>query len=135
MNVRFLAPMLLLAITGAAWGGGAIPEASRATMEKAGVPVYPGAVYCIGDASVGIRLATSDSEDKVRAWYVEHLSGWALFEDFGSWMLADSPASASMSERMESNVVVVDTNAQLPEWHGLDADMTTQIVISLPGME
>jgi len=135
MKVRFLASTLVLVIAGVAWGGGAIPEASRATMEKAGVPVYPGAVYCIGDASVGIRLATSDSEDEVRAWYVEQLSGWTLFEDFGSWMLADSPAGASMSERMEGSVVVVDTNAQLPEWHGLDADMTTQIVISLFGAQ
>ena len=40
MNVRFLAPMLMLVIAAVAWGGGAIPEGSKVTLEKAGIPVY-----------------------------------------------------------------------------------------------
>lgn len=132
MKTRLYASTMLLFIWGAALAGGDIPAATRADLEKTGVPVYPGAVYCVGNSEAGIRLATSDSQEAVRAWYAEQLSDWTLFEDFGMWMMADSPPGSSFPERVESNNLVVDTNDQIPQWHDLAADMTTQIVIALP---
>lgn len=132
MKTRLFAATLLLLVSAAALAGGDIPDQSRVALEKVGVPVYPGAVYCVGNAEAGIRLATSDAQDTVREWYVEQLPEWTLFEDFGMWMLADSPPGSSLSDRVESNSMVVDINDQMPQWHGLAADMTTQIVIMLP---
>jgi hypothetical protein len=132
MKTRLFASTMLLFIWGAALAGGDIPVATRADLEATGVPVYPGAVYCIGNAEAGIRLATNEPRDTVRAWYAEQLPGWTVFEDFGMWMMADSPPGSSFPERVESNNLIVDTNDQIPEWHDLAADMTTQIVIVLP---
>lgn len=132
MYTRLLAATMLLLISGVSLADGDIPATSKAALDKAGVPVYPGAVYCIGDAEVGIRLATNEPEATVRTWYVEQLSDWTVFEDFGMWMMADSPPGSSFSERAESNNLIIDTNDQIPQWHDLAADMTTQIVIALP---
>jgi len=109
-----------------------MPAPVSASFEQAGVPVYPGAVYCLGDTRIGVRLASSDSPEKVRAWYREQLPQWQVFEQFGMWVLHPGKSKPSMSDLMEGNQVSVNENPQIPAWHGLDADMTTEIMVALP---
>jgi hypothetical protein len=109
-----------------------MPVQVSAGFQQAGVPVYPGAVYCTGDARIGVRLASSHSPEKVRQWYRERLPGWQVFEQFGMWVLHPGKANPSMSELMEGNQVSVVSNPQIPEWHALDANMTTEIMVALP---
>ena len=132
MKISHIAATFLLLSLASVQARETMPDDSRAAFDRVGVPIYPGAVYCIGDSTNGIRLATSDSQDAVRAWYIDKLSEWNLFDDFGLWILADSPPGSSMSDLMSGNNIVVDVNADLPQWHGLASDMTTQIVVALP---
>jgi hypothetical protein len=48
--------------------GGDLPDDVKAGFEKAGMKIYPGAVYCTGQLEWGIRFATSDSPEKVMQW-------------------------------------------------------------------
>lgn len=132
MNIRHctLAPVLALWALGVS--AASVPPESAAAMEKAGVPMYPGAVYCTGDPTIGIRFATSDAPEKVQAWYRERLAGWTLFNEFGMWALVDAPSVGGLGDLMANNQLVVSHNAELPGWHGLAADMTTDITTMLP---
>ncbi len=132
MNIRHCTVALVLVLSGFSVSAAPLPPESAAAMEKAGVPLYPGAVYCTGDPTIGIRFATSDAPEKVRAWYREQLAGWTLFDEFGMWALVDAPSVGGLGDVMANNQLVVSRNAQLPGWHGLAADMTTDITTMLP---
>ena len=61
------------------------PAKVKAAMDKAGLKVYPGAVYCTGQIDMGARFATSDSPEKVREWYRKEYPKWSVQEKYGSW--------------------------------------------------
>jgi len=135
MKTGAIAPMLLtifIMFAAPVLGAETIPANTKAAFDKVGVAVYPGAVYCTGDPDTGVRLATKDGPDKVRAWYKEKLPGWTVFDKFGMWALVDSPGVDSMVDLMKSNNLVVTENSELPGWHKLPANMTTEIVVALP---
>ena len=121
--IMFAAPLL---------GAETLPVNTRAAFDKVGVAVYPGSVYCTGDPDMGVRLATSDSPEKVREWYREKLSDWSVFDKFGMWALVEGTDVESMVDLMKNNYLIVNENSELPGWHGLPANMTTEIVIALP---
>lgn len=113
------------------WAGDEIPANYQAAIDAANVPAYPGAVFCTGDPASGMRLATSDSVETVRNWYRAQLPDWNTYEGYGSWILYAGPADASMTVVFSNYQVSVKENAEIPNWHGLPADMTTEIVIAL----
>jgi hypothetical protein len=98
-------------------------------IKAAGIPIYVAAVFAMGNKDVGFRFATADAPDKVKQWYREQLANWSLFESYGAWILYDGKAGAGMSDIMATNQVAVQQNENLPEWHSLPKDMTTEIVI------
>ncbi len=109
-------------------------EAATA-MEAAGFSPYPGSVFCTGMVELGMRFATSDSPAAVRSWMVENLAEWSLMQDesLGLWMLFDGPPETKGFAKISTfNHVVVQENADLPEWHSLDKKMTTEILVALP---
>ena len=106
-----------------------LPAADAARIEKAGVPLYPGATFATGSKDVGFRFATAESPDVVRQWYQEKLEGWRLFDQYGSWILYKGDPVAGMGELMSRHQVQVQTNENLPEWHQVDKSMTTEVVI------
>ena len=65
-----------LLLTGAAGNAAEVPAGVAAAMEATGVPMYPGAVYCVGEVETGMRIAAGDDPQTVRAWYRENLPGW-----------------------------------------------------------
>lgn len=134
MSIRICLMATFLAFALPAFAAGAVPDDVSAALEQAGVAVYPGAEYCIGNPQIGIRFASSDDPETVKAWYVEHVPAWNVKDVFGMWILIDAPADAKISgsDLMTRNNIVVDVNPELPGWHGLAGDMTTQIVVSLP---
>lgn len=113
--------------------GGALPDDLKAILAKAKVPIYPGSVFCIGSTSAGIRFATSDSVDKVRKWYRSQRSQWALIDEpkYQIWVLYEGAPGIGMMEWLNYNMAAVNENKELPGWHGLSKDMTTEIVLGV----
>ena len=106
-----------------------LPAADAALIEGAGVPLYPGATFATGNKDVGFRFATSESPDVVRKWYQEKLASWSLFDQYNSWILHEGEPVKGLGELMSRSQVQVQTNDMLPEWHQVDKNMTTEIVI------
>jgi len=48
------------------------------------------------------------------------------------WSLVDSPAVNSMADIMKNNNLAVTENPEIPGWHQLAANMTTEILVALP---
>ena len=137
MNRRLLDFLLvgLLLLASAAGNAAEVPAESVVVMEATGVPVYPGAVFCIGAAESGMRFAASDDSQTVRAWYRENLPKWSLYEDkeSGIWTMYDGPAGiVGYGEIMVLNNILIQENENLPAWHGLKDGMTTEINMTLP---
>ena len=118
-------------------GAGAMPTAlslpgqDEALIKNAGIPLYSKARFVYGNASVGYRFASSESVEAVRNWYKNKLSSWPVYQDnFGSWIIYKGDPGADMAQLlMQKSQVQVMKNDKLPEWHSLDNDMTTEIVI------
>lgn len=106
---------------------------NEAILGKAGVPVYPGAVFCTGTTKTGLRYATSDSVEQVRKWYQAKRSGWQLMNEpkFDIWVLYQGPPDIKMMEWMNYNMAQVNENKEMPGWHNLDKGMTTEIVLGV----
>ena len=49
----------------------------------------------------------------------------------GGWILYDGVPGKGLAGVMGDNQVMVQRNDNLPEWHSLDKDMTTEIVIMI----
>jgi hypothetical protein len=112
---------------------GSTPDDLKAVLAKARVPIYPGAVFCVGSTSAGIRFATSDSVDQVRKWYRAQRSQWALIDEpkYQVWVLYEGPPGSGMMQWTAYNMAQVSENKSLPEWHGLSKNMTTEIVLGV----
>lgn len=108
-----------------------LPGQDENLIESAGVPLYPKARFVYGNASVGYRYATSEPVKTVQSWYRSKLSSWPVYEDkYGSWIIYKGKPGASMADLvMKKTQVSIQKNEKLPEWHSLDKDMTTEIVI------
>ena len=100
-------------------------------IKAAGIPLYSKATFVYGNKSVGFRFASSTPPEEVRKWYRQELPKWALFNDYGSWILYDGAPRIGMVEVMSKNQVSVKHNDNLPQWHSLDKNMTTEIVIMI----
>lgn len=128
---RTLATTVFMLWSVAGWSGDDIPSKYQAAIDAADVPAYPGATFCIGDPATGMRLATSDSVETVRNWYRSQLPDWNTYEEYGGWILYAGPAGAGMSVIFGSFQVSITENPELPNWHEVPADATTEIVIAL----
>lgn len=108
-----------------------LPDQDEDLIERAGIPFYPKARFVYGNASVGYRYATSEPVETVQSWYQKKLPSWPVYSDkFGSWILYKGKPGASMADLvMKKTQISVQQNEKLPEWHSLDSDMTTEIVI------
>ena len=115
----------------AGWAGDDIPADYQAAIDTAKVPAYPGATFCTGGPATGMRLATSDSVETVRKWYRDQLPEWNTYEGWGGWILYAGPAGAGTGDIFTSFQVSIAENPELPNWHGLSSDMTTEILIAL----
>lgn len=112
--------------------GGDLPADVKAGFDKAGMKIYPGAVYCTGQLEWGIRFATSDSPEKVQKWYQAQYPQWSVQDKFGLWTFYDGPPDQGPGFIMGVRNLFVKHNAELPGWHGLSADMTTEITMAAP---
>jgi hypothetical protein len=109
-----------------------LDAAGSQVIKAAGVQIYPGAEFINGNQDVGYRFASTKSQDDVRAWYKKQLSAWALYEEYGGWILYDGKPGAGMSELMSKNQVSVKENKMLHDWFGVDQALSTEIVIMIP---
>lgn len=123
----------LLLCAAPVFAGGEAPADVKAVLGKAGVPVFPGAVFCTGNTEVAFRFATKQPPEAVRKWYASQKPGWSLFDEskFDIWVLYEGPKKIGMMEWMNYNMVQVGKNDQLPSWHKLPKDMTTEIVLGV----
>ena len=110
-----------------------LPDKDEQLIKSAGIPLYSKARFVYGNNSVGYRFASSEPLDNVRAWYKKKLSSWPVYEDkYGSWIIYKGKPGANMGELiMQKNQVSVQKNDKLPEWHSLDKNMTTEILIQV----
>ena len=131
---RGVALSLLLFMSSSAWSGNDIPVEAQKILDAANFPIYPGAVYCIGDAQSGIRLATDDDLETVKQWYRDKLPDWSLMTDWGLWVLHDGGPIKSGADLMSDSLTSISIGEQpmIPGWYGLDEDMTTEILLKVP---
>ena len=108
-----------------------LPAADAELIESAGIPIHADVMFVYGNSSVGFRFASNKPVDEIRSWYIEQLAEWSVMDDFGLWSLYDGPEGASFGDLMSTNQVIIADNEDLPGWHSLDDDMTTEIVIML----
>ena len=92
-----------------------LPAADAGIIKSAGVPVFDKAVFVTGNKDVGYRFATSEKPEVVRTWYRDKLSSWAVFDQFGSWIMYQGKAGAGLSAIMTSKQVSIVTNAKIVE--------------------
>lgn len=100
-------------------------------INAAGIPSYTGANFVYGNNSVGYRFASSKPVKEVQDWYRKQLPKWSIYNKYGGWILHNGSAGAGMAEVMSSNQINIKHNDQLPQWHSLDKNMTTEIVIMI----
>ncbi|MGD8353797.1 MAG: hypothetical protein PVJ01_06485 [Pseudomonadota bacterium] len=81
---------------------------------------------------MGVRFTTSDSPEKVRAWYQAQYPEWSIQDKYGTWTFYDGPPGRGPGSIMGTRNMVVQFNRQLPGWHSLPGGMTTEIVIAAP---
>lgn len=111
---------------------GDIPNQVKSQLESKNIPLYPGAIYCTGEPSMGVRFASNEGPEQVRAWYVTKYPKWSVMDKYGSWTLYDGPPGAGMAQLMSAKRVEIKANEQLPSWHSLSSDMTTEVLIAFP---
>jgi hypothetical protein len=56
-------------------------------IEAAGVPLFSKATFVYGNKDVGFRFASSTPPEEVQKWYRQQLPKWALFNEYGGWIL------------------------------------------------
>jgi len=100
-------------------------------IEAAGIPLYPKAIFAAGNQEIGFRFATSVPPEEAQEWYRKQLTEWALYDKYGGWILYDGAPGKGMAEVMTVNHISIEHNDNLPEWHSLRKNMTTEIVIMI----
>jgi hypothetical protein len=58
-------------------------------IEAAGVPLFSPGTFVQGNKDVGFRFASSVPPEEVQKWYRQQLPKWALFNEYGGWILHD----------------------------------------------
>jgi hypothetical protein len=108
-----------------------LPAEDANLIKGAGVPLYSRARFVYGNPDVGYRFASAEPVEKVQAWYRDKLSSWSVYQDkFGSWIIYNGEPGANMSQLvLQKTQVSVRKNEELPQWHSLEEDVTTEIVI------
>jgi len=104
-------------------------------LKQSGIPLYKDSQFInggLGDDVVGARFATKAAVDDVRKFYRDAFPDWALQSEYG-WTLYDGKPSKSPADFIGKKSVTVQENKNLPEWFGLPQDMTTEIMIVVPG--
>lgn len=109
-----------------------LPAADANIIKAAGIPIYPEATFTNGSRDAGYRFATSKPLAEVRQWYREKLSDWALYEQYGGWILYKGEKDLGMAAVMSKLHVMIQENENLPEWFSLNKNMTREIVIMVP---
>lgn len=100
-------------------------------IEAVGIPLFSKATFVYGTKDAGFRFASTTPPEEVQKWYRQKLSKWALYNKYGIWMLYDGVPDIGFGEVMSKNRVSVQHNDNLPQWHSLDKNMTTEIVIMI----
>jgi len=125
----------LLILSNSIMFGTELPAQDAKVIEAAGIPIFPGATFAIGNRDTAYRFATSKPPAEVRQWYQKKLSDWALLDKYGSWILYKGQQGLGMSEVMSKLQIMIQENENLPQWHSLKKDMTTEITIMVPKTE
>ena len=110
-------------------------SAQRAqVLKQTGISIYPALTYVNGTTRdiTSFRFASSDNVKKVRDWYREKFPKWALYSEYGSWILYNGKSGGGPAEYMSKNQILIGENKNLQQWFGLPASMTTEVIISLP---
>jgi hypothetical protein len=128
--MKKLFTILSLVFSMAAYAASLSPSDAK-LIESAGVPLFAGATFVQGGKDVGFRFASSTPPEEVREWYRQQLPKWQVFGQYGGWILYDGPPGMGMGGVMSRNQISAKHNDNLPQWHFLDANMTTEIVIMI----
>ncbi len=104
-------------------------------LKEAGIPLYDEAEFLnggLGDEVVGARFASSASVNDVRDFYQKKFPSWALYAEYGGWILYDGKPGKSPAAAMGKKQIAVAYNKNLPAWFGVPKDQTTEILIVVP---
>ena len=109
-----------------------ILSADAKLINDAGILIYPNSTYINGGKDVGYRYVSNEKPEVIQEWYRQQLSTWALYAEYGGWIIYDGEAGLGIGDLMMTlNQVSVQHNENLPEWFSLDKDVTTEILIGV----
>jgi hypothetical protein len=105
------------------------------TLKQAGIPVYPGLEFINGITGdlISMRFATSDNVKALREWYRKELPKWAIYDEYGIWILYDGKPGGGPANYMTKKNISISENTNIPQWFSMPANMTTEVTITLPG--
>ena len=105
------------------------------TLKQAGIPVYSGLKYMNGITGdmISMRFATSDKVKTLREWYRKNLPKWAIYDEYGIWILYDGKPGGGPANYMTKKNISISENKNLPTWFSLPKNITTEVTITLPG--
>lgn len=105
------------------------------TLKQAGIPIYPGLEFMNGITGdlISMRFATSDNVKILREWYRKKLPKWAVYDEYGIWILYDGKPGGGPANYMTKKNISIMENTNIPQWFSMPANMTTEVTITLPG--
>ncbi len=112
-----------------------LPAKDVKILNEASIPLYKGAEFTnggLGDEVMGARFASSAPVEDVRKFYREKFPGWALNDQYGSWILYNGEPGGGPAAYMGKQQISVRVEKNLPDWFGLGKNMTTEIMIVVP---
>lgn len=104
-------------------------------LKQAGIPIYSGLKYMNGITGdmISMRFATSDNVKTLREWYRKKLPKWAIYDEYGLWILYDGKPGGGPTNYMTKINIAIMENKNLPQWFSMPENMTTEVTITLPG--
>lgn len=104
-------------------------------LDKAGVPIYSGLEFMNGITGdmISMRFATSENVKTLREWYRKKLPKWAVYDEYGIWILYDGKPGGGPANYMTKINISITENTNIPQWFSMPANMTTEVTITLPG--
>lgn len=105
-------------------------------LKQVDIPVYPGLEFMNGNlqSMMSVRFVSADNINTIREWYRNNFPKWSINDLYGSWILYDAkPGGGPMNYMTKKHIMIVE-NINLPQWYGLPENMTTEVMIAIPGL-
>lgn len=134
INLVFIL-LALLNFTANADADNSLLKVDKDILDKVGVPVHSELKYLNGITGdmISMRFTTTDNVEALREWYREKLPKWAIYDEYKLWILYDGKPGGGPANYMTKINISIMENKNIPQWFSMPSNMTTEVIITLPG--